>query len=572
MNAAQLLAHFDRVTDAPDAIPRLRQFILDLAVRGKLVAQDPRDEPASELLKHIKAERLRLERDAEIKKHEVPPVVEDDEMYEIPANWAWTRLGQIGDWSSGSTPPRGNHEYYGGGITWLKSGELNDNKQLTGSEETVTETAISRCSFRQNRPGDVLIAMYGATIGKLAILSEPAVTNQAVCGCTPFRGLFNRYLFDFLLSQRAQFRSASEGGAQPNISKAKIVGFAFPLPPLAEQCRIVAKVDELMSLCDRLDAARAERESRRDRIAAASLHRLNQPADTSAPDVFCEHARFYLNHLPRLTTRPDQIKQLRQTIVNLAVRGRLVPQDPNEPASVFSERIQAERMGLESGMTVTRTGERRTADCPSEGPPDLPRSWRWAKTETICEAVIDCPHSTPAFVMSGIVCLDTNCFKDGTLIEHKIRYVSEETYRERVQRLVPQGGDVVFAREGSVGASVIVPDSMKCCLGQRVMLFRPTRNVLSTYFSLALSAPSSLARLLALHKGVGAKHVNVQDMRRALVPLPPLAEQRRIVAKVDELMALCDKLEAQLVSSQTESRRLLEAVLHEALARVLVEG
>ncbi|MSO22383.1 MAG: hypothetical protein EXQ58_03820 [Acidobacteria bacterium] len=137
----------------------------------------------------------------------------------------------MGDWGSGSTPARGNHDLYGGGITWLKSGELNDNQALAGSEETVTELALKTGSFRRNQPGDVLLAMYGATIGKVAILAEPAVTNQAVFGCTPFDGISNRYLFSFLLSQRARFHSASEGGAQPNISKVKIVGFPFPLPP-----------------------------------------------------------------------------------------------------------------------------------------------------------------------------------------------------------------------------------------------------------------------------------------------------------------------------------------------------
>src|SRR5262249_52189509 len=156
-------------------------------------------------------------------------------------------------------PPRANPAFYGGGITWLKSGELNDNRRLAGSEETVMKAAIANGSFRLNRPGDVLIAMYGATIGKAAILAENAVTNQAVCGCTPFVGVFNEFLFLFLLSQREKFHSASEGGAQPNISKVKILWTPFALPPLAEQHRIVAKFNELMALYDRLEAARVER-------------------------------------------------------------------------------------------------------------------------------------------------------------------------------------------------------------------------------------------------------------------------------------------------------------------------
>jgi len=231
MNADRLLAHYEKIAEAPDAIARLRRFILDLAVRGKLVPQDPKDEPASELLKRIAKEKARLVRVGEARKSEIDPVIPEEAPFSGPPNWMWTRLGSIGDWGAGSTPPRGNSDFYGGGIPWLKSGELNDNRALAGSEETVTQLAIDKGSFRINKPGDVLLAMYGATIGKVAILAEGAVTNQAVCGCTPFAGVSNEFLFLFLLSKREYFHSASEGGAQPNISKVKIVCTPFPLPP-----------------------------------------------------------------------------------------------------------------------------------------------------------------------------------------------------------------------------------------------------------------------------------------------------------------------------------------------------
>jgi type I restriction enzyme S subunit len=206
----------------------------------------------------------------------MPPTNENDQPFEIPATWAWTQLGQVGDWGSGSTPTRGNHEFYGGGITWLKSGELQDNRRLVGSEETVTERALEAGSFRRNRPGDVLLAMYGATIGKAAILAEPAVTNQAVCGCTPFSGVLSSYLFFYLVSQRENLQRASEGGAQPNISKVKIVGYPFPLPPLAEQRRIVAKVDELMALVDALEAQLATARSAGSHLVDAVVAELTQ--------------------------------------------------------------------------------------------------------------------------------------------------------------------------------------------------------------------------------------------------------------------------------------------------------
>jgi type I restriction enzyme S subunit len=149
------------------------------------------------------------------------------------------------------------------------------------------------------------------------------------------------------------------------------------------------------------------------------------------------------------------------------------------------------------------------------------------------------------------------------LIPHKIRFVTEETYKERIRRLAPKAGDVVFAREGSVGASVVVPEGMRCCLGQRVMLFRLMPGVLPQFFRLAISESASLERLLTLHKGIGAKHVNVGDMRNALIPIPPLNEQVRILTKVDEMMSLVDTLERQLVNAHGTSANLLEVAVNE---------
>ena len=273
------------LTTRLDQSKALRQTILNLAVRGKLVEQDPADKPTSELLKRIAKEKMRLVKTGKTKRAEVDSIDLNDAPFPVPHRWVWTRLGTIGDWGSGSTPPRGNFDLYGGGITWIKSGELNDNRQLAGSEETITDLALRNGSFRLNKPGDILIAMYGATIGKVAILAERAVTNQAVCGCTPFVGVFNQFLFLFLLSQREQFNSTSEGGAQPNISKVKIVRNPFPLPPLAEQHRIVAKVDELMALCDGLEARLGAADTTRQRLLETLLYEALSPAAAREMDI-----------------------------------------------------------------------------------------------------------------------------------------------------------------------------------------------------------------------------------------------------------------------------------------------
>ena len=244
----------------------LRKSILQEAIQGKLVPQIDEEGTAQELLEQIKAEKQKLVKEGKLKKSALATSIifrGDDNRYyekigkkcvditeeipfEIPNNWAWARMGGIGDWGAGSTPQRTNQNYYGGNILWLKTGELN-NGIVYDTEEKITQKAFQDCSLRMNKIGDVLIAMYGATIGKLAIVGKELTTNQACCGCTPYI-VFNWYLFYFLMASRDTFIKKGEGGAQPNISRVKLVEHLIPLPPLREQKRIVQKIEQLMQL------------------------------------------------------------------------------------------------------------------------------------------------------------------------------------------------------------------------------------------------------------------------------------------------------------------------------------
>ena len=169
--------------------------------------------------------------------------------FEVPQKWSWTTLGKIGKWQSGSTPSRLNKDYYNGEIPWLKTGDLNDG-YITHIPEYITEKALNETSVKLNPSGSVLIAMYGATIGKIGILTYPATTNQACCACETFNGIDKEFLFFFLLSHRDEFIKMGGGGAQPNISKEKIVNTCIPLPPFAEQKRIVNAVNKMFALLD----------------------------------------------------------------------------------------------------------------------------------------------------------------------------------------------------------------------------------------------------------------------------------------------------------------------------------
>ena len=220
-----------------ETIKQAKAKVLDLAIHGKLVPQNPNDEPASELLKRINPK-------AEI-------ITDNGHYQKLPEGWCLTILGSIGTWQSGATPSRLQKDYYGGNIPWLKTGDLNDGI-ITNIPEFITEKALEETSVKLNPTDSILIAMYGATIGKIGILSFPATTNQACCACLDYK-IDKMYIFYFLLSNRINFVSMGGGGAQPNISKEKIVNTTFPLPPLAEQKRIVSKIEELFHQLDMIE-------------------------------------------------------------------------------------------------------------------------------------------------------------------------------------------------------------------------------------------------------------------------------------------------------------------------------
>jgi restriction endonuclease S subunit len=400
--------------------------------------------------------------------------------------------------------------------------------------------------------------MYGATIGKLAILAEPAVTNQAVCACTPSWGVDKDYLYLFLLASREVFKQSSEGGAQPNISKIKILQTPFPLPPLAEQHRIVAKVDELMALCDQLEAARQQREQCRERLVAASLQRLNQPSDE--PEAFRSDARFALQVLPSLTTTPAQIKQLRQTILNLAVRGKLVEQDPeDEPAEEQLERIIEAKIlhGRKSRATKKKQSDATAeADCFQ-----LPDGWATAPLVDLVSVL-----NGRAYKQSELLDAGTPVLRVGNLFTSNKWYYSD---LELEDDKYCNDGDLIFAWSASFGP----------------FIWNGGRAIYHYHiWKLPLHSPADLSRdylyLYLLNKtaeikaaghGISMVHMTKEKMEKLEVPLPPLAEQNRIVAKVDELMALCDQLEQQLSQAEQSRRGLLETVLREALVGRLPE-
>lgn len=569
MNAERLLAHYERIADAPDAIARLRRFILDLAVRGKLVPQDANDEPASELLKRIVKEKARLAKAGEIKDKPLPPV-DGDADFEVPPTWRWTRLGTVTSYIQRGKSPK--YAVSDGSLVVSQKCVQWSGLDLTVAKQVTLKSLGDYEDIRFLRDGDLLWNSTGTgTIGRIIRLVDPP--EKLVCDShvTVVRCLEvePEYIRTWLRSDHvyALIEDRAAGSTnQVELTAQIAINQVVPLPPLAEQHRIVAKVDELMGLCDRLEAARAGREAVRDRLAAASLARLNAPD----PETFQADARFALDALPALTTRPDQIKRLRQTILNLAVRGKLVPQDPkDEPASELLKRLHRERKN--------KTKFAQIDEDELESPlPDLPSQWLWTTTDQISadddNAITDGPFGSqlktdhyidaPGFRVIRLQNIGSGSFRD----EHR-SYVDQSRY-ERLSKHHVKAGDLVVAG--------LVDPSVRCCevptdIGPALVKADCYRFAvhprLSTRYALhCLNSPLTQGFAAVHHHGMTLTRIGLGNFRRIPFPLPPLAEQHRIVAKVDALMALCDQLEASLTATAATRRRLLDALLAEALA------
>lgn len=477
---------------------QLKNSILKLAIQGKLVPQVSSDEPASVLLARIREEKQRLVDEKIIKKEKaLSPITDEEKPFDIPKSWEWVRLGEIGDWGAGATPAKGNMSYYNNGtIPWLRTGDLN-NGTIKNVEMRITEKALSECSLRICNIGDVLIAMYGATIGKVAIAGIKLTTNQACCACTPLC-LYNKYLFYFLQANKDVFIKMGAGGAQPNISREKIIYTLFPLPPHAEQHRIVAKIEELLPLVEEYDEAQKK------------LDKLNEG-------------------LP---------EKLKKSVLQQAIMGRLGTQnDKDEPAPELLKRIKDEKAKLikEKKIKKEKTLAPITDD---EKPFDIPESWEWVRISEIANSQLG--KTLDRGKESGdnypYLC-SINVYWDGIDLNNvksfKLKKEEKEKYRiERNDLLVCEGGEV---------ARCFVWDSDDEMYYQNALhRIRFYQKINPYYYKYVIQ----VYKALSIIKGRGQTilHFTYTEMKKLCFPLPPLAEQHRIVAKIEELLTMIERL------------------------------
>lgn len=562
MNAERLLAHYERVADAPDAISKLRRFILDLAVRGKLVDQDAADEPAQESLHRILT--AQTQRTKESSRRTLPGIrVNFNECpFDAPETWHFVRLGAVLELINGRAfKPT---EWVQHGLPIVRIQNLNNEQAPFNycSPASVDER-------HRIRDGEFLISWSGTpgtSFGAFIWSRGLAALNQHIFRCIHTGDAYVKQFLRLAINSQLYvlIRQAQGGVGLQHVTKGKLECLPIPLPPVAEQHRIVAKVDELMALCDRLEAARANREATRDRLAVASLARLDAPDH----EHFTVHARFTLDALPALTTRPDQIKPLRQTILNLAVRGKLVPQDPSdEPAAELLDHATTARARLLRAGIIPRKQEPTTNQATLAT--ELPKQWQPISIGEVCSLVTSGSRGWAEFyASSGPGFIRAQNVRFGKLLLDDLAHVNPPLSSEGSRTQVAKGDLLLVI----TGAGVTNPALLDCDIGeayvsQHVALVRPADARLSAWLLLCLMADAGgRAQLVERAYGAGKPGLNLDNIRTLSVPLPPLAEQLRIIAKVGELMATCDQLEANLASADGSRRDLLHAILAEAIA------
>jgi len=562
-----VVRQFELLATAPGAGARLRELILSLAVQGKVVQQDSRDEPASELLRRIRSERESLAVAGLIKHYKpVAPISSDEEPSVLPRGWAWVRFGDL--IHELCTGPFGSlihkEDYVSGGVPLVNPSHMNDGRIEHDPEVSVSALMALQLTAYQLSVGDVLLARRGE-MGRYALVTE----REAgwLCGTGSFfLKLFKDYdrrFFGLTLEDprlRRHLLGESVGTTMTNLNQRILLDAVVAVAPLAEQARIVARVDELMRLCDALEAQDRLEAEQHARLRGTLLGTLT---DSSTPEELTANWQRVADHFDLLLDRPEAVDALEQTILQLAVRGLLVAQDSSdEPTSVLLEKVQVEKQALIAAGRTRREAPSTQIDS-DEPPYELPTGWRWVRLRDIWLSSFYGPRfSSEEYVqVGGVPTIRTTDMTDGEIILKDPPRVQVPADKLDDYRIEP--GDLLVTRSGSIGVMALFHLNMVAVPSAYLIRIRFSKNVDANYCLRFFLGDLGQSQLGLGTTSVGVPNVSASKMAEFLFPLPPRSEQTRIVARIDELRRLCADLRQRLTNSQTTQSRLAEALVSE---------
>jgi len=559
-------------------IKKLRELILELAVRGLLVPQDPSDEPASVLLEKIAAEKEQLIKDGKIKKQKALPVLAlEDQLFSTPQGWIYARFADLAFSYKVGLDRGKSQQGLEKEFRYFKMNNILNEGGMQLEDITRVDATINEVNEYELCNGDFLFNTRNSKelVGKTCVFfskNESSVLyNNNILRAKFANPTLSQFLDIWMRSPSGNALLDLIKSGTTNvwaIYQGKLEKLLCIIPPETEQTRIVAKVDELMALCDQLEQQTETSLLAHQTLVETLLNTLLN-ADQNSFDPAWERIA---QHFDVLFTTEHSIDQLKQTILQLAVMGKLVPQDPNdEPASVLLEKTFEVRdawlvSNLEDNPECkTMIKKLRKLDEAKE-PFPLPESWSCAHLIQVSNLLVDCHNKTAPYVDEGIPIIRTTNIREREFQFAGMKYVNEETYNYWSKRCPPEPGDIMFTREAPMGEGAIIPEGVKWCLGQRTMLIRPMHDFISKeYLLLALTEPHLLERASEHAVGLTVKHLRVGDVERLNIPIPPLKEQYLIAEKVHKLMSICSELKINIQKSNNTQLHLADAMAEQAL-------
>jgi type I restriction enzyme S subunit len=551
-------------------IKKLRELILELAVRGKLVSQDPNDEPASELLKRIQAEKAKLIAEGNIKKEKpLAEITEEEKPFELPVGWEWVRLSEIvsllGDGIHG-TP---NYDNYGEFFF------INGNNLADGIIELKDQT--KRVSFdeyqkykKELNEKSILVSING-TIGNVAFYnSEKIILGKSACYFNLLGNIDKQYIKKLINSDyflRYAFYFAT-GTTIKNVSLKTMRELPVPLPSFEEQHRIVAKVDELMALCAQLENQHNNAAEAHEKLVAHLLGTLTQ--SQNAEDFNANWQRI-AEHFDALFTTEASIDELKQTLLQLAVMGKLVPQDPNdEPASELLKRIQAEKAKLIAEGKIKK--DKPLAPITMEEKPfELPVGWEWVRLNDLASLITK--GSSPKWQgvnytdnFDDVMFVTSENVGSYKLLLDSPKFV-ERKFNEIEPRSILKNGDFLMNIVGaSIGRTAVYDIDVLANINQAVCLIRiSSSSILRLFLLHFFNSETCLGYMFDKQVDNARPNLSMGNIAKFLIPIPPIVEQHRIVAKVDELMAICDQLKTRITEANELQRKIADVVVENAI-------
>jgi len=565
MNQGTFFENFELLADAPNGVQKLRELILLLAVQGKLVPQDPNDEPASVLLEQITAEKEILVREKKIKRSRALPSIDLQKIpYEIPYNWEWVRLGDVGH-DCGQKKPDKIFSYIDVSAINKEQGIISDDVDIL--EPSEAPSRARKLVLKES----VIYATVRPYLLNIAIIDkqfEPEpIVSTAFAVLHPYSGILNKYLYYYLRSRPFITYVESEmiGMAYPAINDGKLYMGLVPIPPFEEQKRIVSKVDQLMALCDQLEARQQKKHEKRILLNNAALDKL---LTAPTPEEFAQHWQRVCDNFDLLYNAPETVGQLQQAILQLAVQGKLVAQNPgDEPAAVLLEEIKNEKERLVNDKKISKIKSLPPIK-ENEISYELPKKWIWTRLGEALIKITDGTHHSPPNGPKGeFKYITAKNIKSKGINLSNITYVSKTVHEEIYSRCNPEPGNILYIKDGATTGIVTINDlNEQFSMLSSVALLKNPSKIYNRYLLYVLRSPYFYSLMRDDMSGVAITRVTLTKLNRALIPLAPFEEQKSIVAKVDQLMALCEELEAGLVQAQTDGGKLMEAVVHHVLA------